>query len=406
MRRFFTVLLLALLGCGDEDTTTRLDVRISYGFVDIGEVQRVDFRGNGRMQEVAGQPAQITIRLADESPFELEVRALDSDGSLVGSRVRSVTPILGQAVQVDIVLASALCDPQCGAGETCVIDTCLSTDAGTQDAGTDALTMEDAFVGLDAALDTGVDAGVDGGMDAGVDAGMDAGVDGGMDAGVDGGPDAGTYPCRNERGTILFESFELPAAEPIALNTTIGTDMAPCGESFIRVGADGHFYFSNNEAFNGAGSLDFFAYLPTGDPVNFVVSRGSNGSNPGDFLVFIDAGVTVAVRGTVPAVRCSGLVSRNEWHHIGINFGPELRLWVDGSLAMLETAFSETRGTLPESFECGTGNASFLAGDNPLVFGADQRRSDSGSHLPVFDEFEGLRIDQVRWSDSTIDYGR
>ena len=154
------------------------------------------------------------------------------------------------------------------------------------------------------------------------------------------------------------------------------------------------------------GSVDFWIRLaPTTNVFEGIVARDAAGEGAGHLIFFrFEDRVVVRLQWIGDsAVRCSGPVTLDSWHHVGLNFGAGgLALDVDGAPA-------DATGTIQlgtsVTLTCGSSTDRGIQGNNePWVIGVAGWSSDPGSVTPVDCPLNGmidsLRISKVRRSFS------
>jgi len=464
--RLSTLLLLFACG-GSDDGSLRVDLRTDFvPGVELAEV--VTVAGAAReTHAVGGGSYEAGVRVATFDPMTrgtstiaLTLRA--NDGTTLASRTARVE--VDGDVGVTVTITRACRDVSCAPGSTCVDgrcldpacldgdqlacepDSCDSACAAPADCATascvsglclrrpvddscPAGTYCDAEQGC--LSRPGVDAGppttdagaVDAGSDAGTDAGTDAGSDASADAGSDAGPDAGPPRCAPRDGdtVALFtfdDTFADEASGAVVANVE-GLGFAPgpngCGAALSFATSGAPYGRLDDDALwdlaEGAVSLWFLLDEEGGDR-QWLFSRDHGGLDPpGQLMIGLNSTRRVFARiqgDDGVGVRCSDALAPDEWHHVGVNFGPAgFELWVDGEVVDVDDdlVFAWPEETRVEP--CAAESTSSLAGSEgrlPWYLGVNNGFSaaDTTDFLRGF--MNGGRIDHFRISRVRRDF--
>ncbi len=160
-----------------------------------------------------------------------------------------------------------------------------------------------------------------------------------------------------------------------------------------------------------SGSVDFWVRFDAiaGILTRGIVSRDASGTEfPGHFTVSRACDESLVLRlqlsGDQHFYLCSDPVSDEDWHHVGINFGPlGMELFVNGIAASRsDPMMTITNGLCVQgTSSCGTGGVSGIDGNyNPWVVGATASVSEEGQAIPAKNALGGA-IDSLRISSST-----
>lgn len=158
------------------------------------------------------------------------------------------------------------------------------------------------------------------------------------------------------------------------------------------------------------GAIDFWFRHPAAlRRAAGIVSRELRAFGNGHFSALLSENDEVLVRfenaAELQSVACGPPVTPDEWHHVGINFGPEgLELWVDGERSVRDDAAVYTDGEGALTFPCAMGTTVGLrpADSLPWVLGASGLRTDDGATWTDF--LSGGAIDHFRISRVRRDF--
>jgi len=160
-----------------------------------------------------------------------------------------------------------------------------------------------------------------------------------------------------------------------------------------------------------SGSIDFFLRydaplprpMPTREPATVgVLSRDANGVTPGHMTIWIapDGSVVLRVqRSSGNIIRCTEPVTTGTWHHVGVNFGSPVEVYLDGAVSTRTDVLRLNLGPMtPFDFDCGlTGSGGIDGNTNPFTVGAQDGLSPEGLAAPS-QPFANGAIDQLRIS--------
>lgn len=161
------------------------------------------------------------------------------------------------------------------------------------------------------------------------------------------------------------------------------------------------------------GSVDFHVWHDGRQSHRAVFSRdASDQERSGHFTVALSNTGVLIVRTqttTFNETRCYGpALAPGEWHHVGINFGGAVEVWIDGAVS----AQRSDHGGGHANFRCGEGEVSWaLAGedgenDNPWLLLADRHLVEEEEPADGILPFEGGGIDRLRISRVRRDFSR
>lgn len=246
-----------------------------------------------------------------------------------------------------------------------------------------------------------------------------------------GTPDAGPPPlCPDaDDDTLALFRFQLPTPPSRVLEDDVGrhdgmvsepdewrrrTGPPGCGAA-IAFGTTGLYGVvpDSPEWDLDEGSIDFWFRFTAGAETHLgLLSRDAEGQAlPGHVSVALSANRTLVARlqsTTDEVYLCSDApMSPLRWHHVGLSFGAEPALWVDGALATgPETVRIEQPGFV-DDVPCGGAFSGGISGnDNPWVIGASTTFAREGEGQPVTSPFVNGAIDHLRISSVTRDFSR
>lgn len=225
--------------------------------------------------------------------------------------------------------------------------------------------------------------------------------------GIDEDPDRERCPVRYDSSdsAALF-AFENPLEEGAVdwsstlIGSVEGSGMSQTSESMDGCGnalefaddSTGHVLVAHDATLAlPSGSLEFL--LRTPDSVGFagIISRDEKNQEPGELSIVLTPQGRLAARMQESAawdiLLCSQVLSLNEWHHVVLNFGDPVELYVDGFKADYDGQVNFTGSGKP----CGPTRMLGLDGNRrDWIFGAYMNNEDE-----IIAHLQGAAIDEI-----------
>ncbi len=185
-----------------------------------------------------------------------------------------------------------------------------------------------------------------------------------------------------------------------------------CGRALaIPEGATAYAVVSDSEDFYLAeGAIDlWFRRDPGPSATAGLMSRDAAGAGNGHFSLWLDQDDEVVVRFQNAAedeiVACSEPLTRGEWHHVGVNFGPPgLELWIDGVQTTRTGPVTVVEGETSELLTCGGGGTLSLRPADVIDWAIGASGAQATSPGEVSSPLTGGAIDHVRISRARRDF--